>query len=202
MSLPVTPAPLANALSDSLSSLQHRFAQRIVTVGDSEVSYRSCGRGTPVVLLHGIGSGGASWLHCALALEDAAQVIAWDAPGYGKSTRLEQAAPSAADYAARLEGFLQALDIQRCVLVGHSLVAMMAAAHAAGSGADRLAKLLLVSPAQGYGTAERRERGLQIQEQRLANLAALGVSGMADNAPRRRYLPLPACRHVFGCTGT
>src|SRR5450830_1323705 len=112
----------ADALKDSLSLLEGRFAERTVDIGnDSIVSYRTCGRGPVVVLLHGISSGAASWLQCALRLEQDAQVIAWNAPGYGRSTSLPHMQPTAADYAERLEQFLEALGITNCVLVGHSL---------------------------------------------------------------------------------
>ncbi|WP_016833404.1 alpha/beta fold hydrolase, partial [Herbaspirillum lusitanum] len=159
----------ADTLKDSLSLLEGRFAESTVDLDDgSIVSYRSCGRGPVIVLLHGISSGAASWLQCALRLEKDAQVIAWNAPGYGRSTALPQMQPSAADYAARLELFLQALGVNNCLLVGHSLGAMMAAAYVGGSGGGkRASRLLLVSPAQGYGSDAKRERGRQIAQERL-----------------------------------
>lgn len=176
----------ADTLKDSLSLLEGRFAESTVDLGDgSIVSYRSCGRGTVIVLLHGISSGAASWLHCALRLEQDAQVIAWNAPGYGRSTSLPQMQPSAADYAAQLELFLEALGIRNCVLVGHSLGAMMAAAYVGGSGGKRASRLLLVSPAQGYGSEAKRERGQQIAQERLDVLRTIGVEGMAERSPAR-----------------
>jgi pimeloyl-ACP methyl ester carboxylesterase len=191
-----TSAELADAdgLNAALALLEQRFAQQVVDVAGGTVSYRTCGtcgKGPAIVLLHGIGSGGASWLDCALALENDARVIAWDAPGYGASTPLPQAAPSAADYAERLEQLLAALDVGRCLLVGHSLGAMMAAAyvdnHAAGGPgkSSRVAKLLLASPAQGYGAPEKRERAAQVIEERLGVLATLGIAGMAEQRSAR-----------------
>ncbi|MCW5300490.1 alpha/beta hydrolase [Herbaspirillum lusitanum] len=177
----------ADTLKDSLSLLEGRFAESTVDLDDgSIVSYRSCGRGPVIVLLHGISSGAASWLQCALRLEKDAQVIAWNAPGYGRSTALPQMQPSAADYAARLELFLQALGVNNCLLVGHSLGAMMAAAYVGGSGGGkRASRLLLVSPAQGYGSDAKRERGRQIAQERLDVLRAIGVEGMAERSPAR-----------------
>ncbi|HEY4319095.1 MAG TPA: alpha/beta hydrolase [Herbaspirillum sp.] len=177
-----------DGLTASLALMERRFAQRIALLADGQVSYRECGKGPAIVLLHGIGSGGASWLHCALALESEARVIAWDAPGYGASTPLAQAAPSAADYAARLEQLLATLEIERCLLVGHSLGAMMAAAYVdrhAADGAARVTGLLLASPAQGYGAPEKRERAAQVIEERLGVLTALGIAGMAEQRSAR-----------------
>ena len=66
--------------------------------------------------------------------------------------RSRPASPVASDYAAALNDWLDALDIERCVLVGHSLGAIIAGAFAAEH-APRVAGLLLVSPAGGYGAA-------------------------------------------------
>jgi pimeloyl-ACP methyl ester carboxylesterase len=181
MSAPVT---CDGNLKQSISLLEERFEERSIAIGGHAVSYRSCGRGPFVVLLHGIGSGAASWLHCALLLEKDAQVIAWNAPGYGNSTSLPDAQPDAADYALRLEAFLQALGITDCLLVGHSLGAMMASAYVA-AGYGRASRLLLISPAQGYGSDDQRVRGRQIAKERLAALETLGIDGMADRSPAR-----------------
>ena len=174
----------AEALKDSLSLLEGRFTESTVDIGNSLVSYRSCGRGPAIVLLHGISSGAASWLQCALRLEPHAQVIAWNAPGYGRSTPLSQAQPTAGDYAERLEQFLAALGIHDCLLVGHSLGAMMAAAYL-GNGYRRASRMLLLSPAQGYGSVENRMRGQKIAQERLDVLHSIGVAGMAERSPAR-----------------
>ena len=65
------------------------------------------------VLLHGIGSASASWvaqLHTAVGRADCS-VLAWDAPGYGDSTALQPAHPTAQDYAERLWDWLDALKV-------------------------------------------------------------------------------------------
>jgi pimeloyl-ACP methyl ester carboxylesterase len=169
--------------------LDERFPERRIASGERVISWRECGRGPVVVLLHGIGSGAASWLPCALALEPDARVIAWNAPGYGASTRLADEAPRASDYAAALRLLLDGLEVERCVLVGHSLGAMMAAAYAAAD-APRLSTLLLLSPAQGYGGPDRQARRRQVEAERLAALETLGVDGMAARAPERMLSPL------------
>src|SRR3954463_14870862 len=107
--------------SSEVARLDARFPARNVPVSGGFVSVRECGRGAAVVCLHGIGSGAASWLDTALLLEPHARLIAWDAPGYGESTPVEALVPTAADYARRLHALLDALEIDSCVLVGHSL---------------------------------------------------------------------------------
>ena len=182
-------APIHDA---ELARLDARFAARDVAVrGGATVSVRECGVGNsgPVfVCLHGIGSGAASWLDTALLLEEeGARVIAWDAPGYGRSTPVTASQPSAADYADRLQGLLEALGIERCVLVGHSLGAITAV-HAARRGspmADRIARLMLISPAAGYGASGKEEASQRVRQQRLASLAQDGIAGMAAKADQR-----------------
>jgi pimeloyl-ACP methyl ester carboxylesterase len=145
--------------------------------GDAVVSVRECGQGPVVVCLHGIGSGAASWLDTAALLASQARLIAWDAPGYGDSTPLEATAPTAADYAARLSALLDALAIDSCVLVGHSLGAITAASAARGD--KRIRRLVLVSPAIGYGAPSRAEARAKVRTERLATLDELGIAGMA-----------------------
>ena len=170
--------------ASELARLDASFPAREVAVGGGAVvSVRECGQGPAIVCLHGIGSGAASWIDTAELLTPQARVIAWDAPGYGSSTPLEAAAPSAADYAARLGQLLDALGIESCVLVGHSLGAITAAS-AARSDA-RIHRLVLVSPAIGYGGASRAEARAKVRTERLATLDELGIAGMAAKRSAR-----------------
>ncbi|SNS88991.1 Pimeloyl-ACP methyl ester carboxylesterase [Noviherbaspirillum humi] len=173
---------MSPSLQQQVELLDAAFPERRVETADGMLSCRSCGQGDAIVLLHGIGSGAASWLPCALQLRDKARVVAWNAPGYGASDPLLQARPQAKDYAVRLDALLAALDIERCTLVGHSLGAIMAAAYVAGGG-RRVAKLALLSPAQGYGVDP--EKAKKVETERLGNLAQLGIEGMAQRSPQR-----------------
>jgi pimeloyl-ACP methyl ester carboxylesterase len=168
--------------ASELALLDARFPARDVPVGGGAVvSVRECGAGPAIVCLHGIGSGAASWLKVAMLLAPQARVIAWDAPGYGTSTPLAPVAPSAADYAERLHALLDALDIQSCVLVGHSLGALTAASAARDGSAlaSRIRRLVLISPAAGYGAPSRAEARAKVRTERLATLDELGIAGMA-----------------------
>ena len=195
-----TPAQPLPALPEAeLQRLQSRFAARDVALpGGAVVSVRECGAAdnqgqgsAPVfVCLHGIGSGAASWLDTALQLaaqQPGARVIAWDMPGYGRSTPVAPPRPVAEDYAGRLAALLQALQIARCVLVGHSLGAITAAraCRPGAAAADRIAQLVLISPAIGYGAAGRQEQAGRVRTQRLDTLAREGVAGMAARADQR-----------------
>ncbi|WP_081548110.1 alpha/beta fold hydrolase [Chromobacterium haemolyticum] len=165
--------------------LRQSFPERRLNAAGRVFAYRECGAGEPtIVLLHGIGSTSASWLDVADALAPHARVLAWDAPGYGDSTPLQQARPRAGDYALALESFLKAAGVTRCALVGHSLGGLMAAAHAHGY-PQRLERLLLVSPARGYGAIDRRADGMRIRKDRLRALHTQGIVQVAAQAPAR-----------------
>ena len=172
-------------VADALAVLGAEFAERTVAINEQgdRIGYRQWGeRGPVVVLLHGISSSAASWLPCAQVLSQTMRVFAWDAPGYGNSTPLEQAEPRAADYAVRLQAWLSALQVKPDAIVGHSLGALMASAYVAEAPAAMQPKcLLLLNPAQGYGQPGQEEKSRTVQAQRLATLDQLGIDGMAES---------------------
>lgn len=178
-------------LQPALDLMAQQFRERLVRLpSGAQVALRECGvRGASpsVVLLHGISSGAASWLHTATRLAGDRHVLAWDAPGYGASSPLDDSAPRDADYAARLHQLLQALQIDRCVLVGHSLGALMAAAYVREHGAAGVARLVLISPASGYGTQP--QAAARVRRERADALAAQGVAGLAEKIPARLLSP-------------
>jgi pimeloyl-ACP methyl ester carboxylesterase len=166
---------------------ERAFPQWLVNLpSGARVGVRQCGRRgwqqPSLVLLHGISSGAASWLHTALCLADKHHVLAWDAPGYGHSSPLEQPAPRAADYAVRLRETLDTLEVDRCIVVGHSLGAL-AACELAQLDPRRLAGLVLLSPARGYGADP--DAAQRVRSERLSALKAEGVAGLAARIDQR-----------------
>ncbi len=154
-----------------------QFPIQSVNIHGKLQSYREAGQGPTLLLLHGISSGAASWIKQFQHLSQHYRLIAWDAPGYGQSDALDHASPSAADYAERIGAFLDALQLERVVVVGHSLGALFAAAFAAAYPA-RVQHLLLVNPAQGYATADAQTQQ-QVYAKRPEMLKTLGTAGMA-----------------------
>ena len=148
----------------------------------AKVRYREAGNAAPnapvLVLLHGIGSGSASWVRQLLAAQNGNQrVLAWDAPGYASSSPLDGPQPSAANYAAHFWQWMDALQVGSMHLVGHSLGCIMAAASARAQ-AHRVERLSLLAPAQGYGTGTPEVRAKMCAD-RLGLFAKLGAGGMA-----------------------
>jgi len=145
-----------------------------------------------LVLLHGISSGAASWLAVALHVQRLcphSRVLAWDMPGYGDSTPLPHSTPSVIDYAQVLAQSLTQLNVQRCVLVGHSLGALIATYYASNSPPKCISNLVLISPAGGYGANVQARKRVQVREQRLAALQEKGIHGLAAVIDQRLAAP-------------
>jgi pimeloyl-ACP methyl ester carboxylesterase len=162
-------------------------ASRRIEGGGSVFTYRDAGAGTPLVLLHGIGSAAGAFDDQLAGLSDRLRVIAWDAPGYGGSTGLAPQSPRAGDYAAALGAMLDALGIPACHLVGHSLGTLIAASFAADH-PQRILSLTLASVAAGQARlpAAEREKALA---QRLGDVVELGPRRMAEQRGPRLLAP-------------
>jgi pimeloyl-ACP methyl ester carboxylesterase len=178
----VTPAPVAAAASKVVDTLLAGYPLDGVRTARGRVSYRQAGEGSiDLLLLHGIGSQSASWVQQFEGLAPDFRLTAWDAPGYGESDPIGTQSPAAHDYATTLDAFLTALGIGRPVIVASSLGALIAASFAAMQ-PGRVAGLVLLNPAGGYGRADPKVREERLAS-RLERLARLGPQGMAENLP-------------------
>jgi pimeloyl-ACP methyl ester carboxylesterase len=123
---------------------------RLVDVGGLRLFFHRTGKrgGIPVVLVHGLAMAHYGFRDIVPALASAGHdVIALDLPGHGESDR-----PSSRDYSydgetlsRTLEAFLDALDVDRARLVGHSMggaVSLLLAARSPG----RVDRLVLIDP--------------------------------------------------------
>lgn len=140
----------------------------------------------PLVLLHGIGSNARSFTALIEALASTRRVLAWDAPGYGGSLPLALDWPRADDYADTLADLLDRLAIGRIDLLGHSLGALVAGAFAARR-PDRVRRLVLASPALGYGTRPGEDLAPPAAARLDAMIAEGPVAFAATRGPRLVY---------------
>lgn len=99
-----------------------------------------------LVMVHGLGMSARSLLPTARLLAHEFRVHIPELPGNGRSTRPAQVldVPGLAD---ALVGWMDAIGLQKAVLIGHSLGSQVSV-HAAGRHPDRVAGLVLVSPSR------------------------------------------------------
>lgn len=96
-----------------------------VEVGRLRIAFRRRGHGPPLVLLHGGMSDGREWRRQVDDLSDEFTVVAWDAPGCGRSDDPPEGF-RLADYADRVAGLVDALGLGRPHLLGLSFGAGLA----------------------------------------------------------------------------
>lgn len=93
---------------------------------------RTGGGGTPMVLAHGLTDNGLAWSRLAHTLERTYDMIMVDARGHGLSDKPESGY-TPADHERDLAGVIDALGLQKPILMGHSMgavtVSMVAADH-------------------------------------------------------------------------
>jgi pimeloyl-ACP methyl ester carboxylesterase len=106
---------------------------------------------TPLVLVHGIGADGRMFAPVVERLADTARAIVWDLPGY-RGKRLDGAL-TFPGLAATLAADLDALGIERAVVLGHSIGGMVAQELAA-TRPHRLRALVLSATTSVFGSRD------------------------------------------------
>lgn len=119
--------------------------------GDTDWSYYEGGNGPTLVLLHGFAADKTVWLPLAEQLTAHFHLVIPDLPGWGESSRNAGASYGVQAQAQRLHAFLAALNLQRVVLVGHSMGGAIAGVYAAEHPQDVAALALL----DAYGLKSR-----------------------------------------------
>lgn len=116
------------------------YARRVEAGGQWLHVYDSgSGAGVPVLLIHGLGDEADTWRQLFPALARRHRVLAFDLPGFGRSSG-PRLAYTGAFFARTAAALLAALGVERAALVGHSMGAAIAQrlALAAPGLADRL----------------------------------------------------------------
>jgi pimeloyl-ACP methyl ester carboxylesterase len=113
-----------------------------VTVNGTRIAYLDAGGGPPVILIHGFGGSMWQWEYQQAALAPHYRVITLDLPGSGLSDKPESAY-TPAEMVASFRGFMDALGIQKAVLVGNSMGAGLAIGMALAQ-PDRVDRLVLI----------------------------------------------------------
>jgi pimeloyl-ACP methyl ester carboxylesterase len=126
----------------------HFLRARSVAAADVETFYLEAGRGRAVVLLHGLGATNASMLPTLAALASDHRVLAPDLPGFG-DTEKPVRAYDPAYYARWLLAFLDAIGVERAVLIGNSMGGRVAI-ETAFLAPERVERLVLFAPSMAF----------------------------------------------------
>ena len=183
---------------------------RTVQVDGRPIRYLTMGEGdiTPVLLIHGFGGDLTNWQFNQPALAAGGPVYAIDLPGHGGSTK-DVPDPTLEGLAGVVRGAMDALDIPRAHLVGHSLGGALALAMALHA-PDRVASATLVCSAglgpeisidyiNGFIAADKRKDMKATIEALFAD-TSLVSRDMVEDLLRYKRLDgvLPALRAIAG----
>lgn len=190
-------ARLAKALI-GFERLMSGVRRRSIQLDDHRVVYSEGGRGETVLLLHGFGASGDGWNRCAASLTKKYRVVAPDLPGWGASTRLENASYAYPAQLERLHRLTQELKLDRFHIVGHSMGGFLAAAYAARF-PGRVMTLGLLAPA-GMAEPQPGDLARSVMEKGdnwLVASSPAAFNRLLDNLfVRRPYIPSPVIKYL------
>lgn len=152
--------------------MQKDWDQGAVTVDDGiELFYTRTGKGDkPTILLaHGLTHSSQTWEPFASDLESAYDLIMYDAYGHGKSSRVDP--DKRFNLFEDLHDLIEALDLNKPAVIGHSMGALTAAKFAAAY-PDMLSALVLEDPPWSDKEYTQDQLKANLQEMKKQNLAA------------------------------
>lgn len=132
-----------------------------VVVGDLNIAYRRTGAaGRNLVFVHGWASSSRMWEATMHGLAETGACWALDLAGFGDSAKPLNGWYSIDNWARQVEQFIRQLEIERPVVVGHSMGGMIALALAAGR-PQLTAGIALINPVVKGGNYRRARALLQ-----------------------------------------
>jgi pimeloyl-ACP methyl ester carboxylesterase len=120
--------------------------QKFVVVQDIKIHYRIVGKGEPIVLLHASPRSGKMLENFGKMLSEHLQVIIPDLPGYGYSEAIPQKVETLYDVVPYLEGFFEALKLEKPSIYGTATGAQLGIAFAL-TNPNKIKNLYLDNPA-------------------------------------------------------
>jgi pimeloyl-ACP methyl ester carboxylesterase len=135
--------PIAT-LKRARSALGAKSPWKELVVEGVRLAYDDDGRGDPLVCLHAVAHGAGDFEALRARMRGTQRVIALDWPGHGNSGD-DSEPPTADRYAALLARFLDALGVERAVVLGNS-IGGSAAIRFAAQNPERVGGLVLVDP--------------------------------------------------------
>ena len=133
--------------SQPLAGWAGKYARgKFVDLDGLQTHYIEAGQGDPVILIHGFFYDTHSWDGNFQALAEHYRVFALDLWGFGYSTRedLDFGYPL---YARQIDLFMEAMGLEKAVLIGQSMGGGAIVSYAVTYGSERINKVVLVDPA-------------------------------------------------------
>jgi len=120
VSLAVCASRVSAHVSAAAPSLTYRALVTPPGAPPIELHVEEKGKGSPVLLLHGLAASTYSWRHVVPALARRHRVIALDLRGFGKSDKPFDQRYAPTDQAAHVIDFIKRRKLRNLTLVGHS----------------------------------------------------------------------------------
>jgi pimeloyl-ACP methyl ester carboxylesterase len=185
--------------SASLAVAQEKFAK----LGETKIHYVSEGKGSDaLVLVHGWGCNLGHWYKQVPELSKRARVIALDLPGHGKSDKPETTY-SMDLFAGAIDAVLKDANVERAVLVGHSMGTPVIRQYYRRYPKNTLALVIVDGGLRPFGTKEQREqflaplRGPNYKEAGMQMFAAMTATLSAEDKERVKTSSWSTPQHVL-----
>ncbi|AOX16557.1 acetoin dehydrogenase dihydrolipoyllysine-residue acetyltransferase subunit [Kozakia baliensis] len=156
----------------------------IVEVGPLKLRVQTIGHGeeTPILFIHGFGGDLTNWMLNQSSLANNRRSISFDLPGHGGSTK-DVGDGKTSNFATTTSGLLDALNIEKAHIVGHSLGGAIAL-RLAEAHPQKVASLTLIAPVglekeidksfiDGFVTADRRKTLEPVLQKLVADKALI-----------------------------
>lgn len=161
----------------------------VVQVEELTINYEMEGRGHPLVILHGLGNNSQSWKNQLEGLSEQFTVIAWDAPGYGKSSDPKEELKEFSQFADVLKGFIEGLNYESVNLLGHSMGSAIALDFCKSY--PKMVDRLIIADATRGGAAISDEENEKRLKNRLNNIDTLDPKELAKLRVKELLAPEP-----------
>lgn len=132
--LSFTTACTQEELTQSALQLDQKYSRlerKTIHVGEHDIAYLEGGRGPTILMLHGITADSGNWTRFARYYTEHYHVIIPDLPGFGDSSRIQNASYSIPSQTERMHAFMHALGVSQFHLVGNSMGGYIGAYYAA-----------------------------------------------------------------------
>ena len=168
----------ANGWMDRLSSPRKQSITLDLLLDTGEtLAVRIVGSGRPVLMIHGLGGSHHDWDDALQTLAAQHQVHTFDLLGHGaraQSSGAAAAPPTLAQMAQDVADVIAGLRLQRPILVGHSMGALVVMQYIQNQGADSLGGVCLIDQSPRITNDEQWKLGLFGSLTRAQLQAALG----------------------------